>query len=37
MQVTQDQPDAAIVYPVSDGESVAETYDHLYAILVTLA
>lgn len=36
MQVTQNQPDAAIVYPVSDGEPVAETYDHLYAILVTL-
>lgn len=36
MQVTQNQPDSAIVYPVSDGEPVAETYDHLYAILVTL-
>lgn len=36
MQVTQNEPDAAIVYPVSDGEPVAETYDHLYAILVTL-
>lgn len=36
MQVTQNQPDAAIVYPVSDGEPIAETYDHLYAILVTL-
>ena len=28
--------DATVVYPVSDGEPVAETYDHLYAILVTL-
>lgn len=36
MQVTRNQPDAAIIYPVSDGEPVAETYDHLYAILVTL-
>ncbi len=25
-----------IVYPTSDGEPVAETYDHLYAILMTL-
>jgi len=36
MLVTQNQPDAAIVAPVSDGEPVAETHDHLYAILVTL-
>ncbi len=28
------QPD--ILYPSSDGEPVAETYDHLYALLVTL-
>lgn len=25
-----------VIYPVADGEPVAETYDHLYAILVTL-
>ena len=25
-----------IVYPGADGEPVAETYDHLYAILTTL-
>lgn len=25
-----------IIYPTSDGEPVAETYDHLYAILTTL-
>lgn len=25
-----------IVYPVRDGQPVAETYDHLYAILITL-
>lgn len=36
MQVTENQPDTAIVYPVSDGEPVAETYDYLYAILVAL-
>jgi Putative restriction endonuclease len=27
---------SGIVYPTSDGEPVAETYDHLYAILTTL-
>lgn len=27
---------SGIVYPSSDGEPVAETYDHLYAILTTL-
>ena len=27
---------AEIIYPSSDGEPVAETYDHLYAILTTL-
>lgn len=27
---------SGIVYPISDGEPVAETYDHLYAILTTL-
>lgn len=26
-----------IFYPSSDGEPVAETYDHLYALLTTLA
>ncbi|WP_404786640.1 Uma2 family endonuclease [Altericista sp. CCNU0014] len=41
MQVTEQQPTehprhSTLVYPVSDGEPVAETYDHLYAILVTL-
>lgn len=25
-----------VIYPSSDGEPVAETYDHLYAILITL-
>jgi Uma2 family endonuclease len=34
-QSTSAQPDA-IIYPSSDGEPVAETYDHLYAILTTL-
>ncbi|WP_236096089.1 Uma2 family endonuclease [Lyngbya confervoides] len=32
----ESQPKVDLVYPVSDGEPVAETYDHLYAILVTL-
>jgi Uma2 family endonuclease len=36
MPVTEHQTDSKIVYPVSDGEPLAETYDHLYAILVTL-
>ena len=35
MQVTECL-DATVVYPVSDGEPVAETYDHLYAMWVTL-
>lgn len=35
MQVAE-HLDASLVYPVSDGEPLAETYDHLYAILVTL-
>ncbi len=30
------QADIAIIYPSSDGEPLAETYVHLYAILVTL-
>jgi hypothetical protein len=29
-------PTTPIVYPSSDGEPVAETYDHLYALLTTL-
>jgi len=29
-------PTTPIIYPSSDGEPVAETYDHLYAILTTL-
>lgn len=29
-------PTIPIVYPSSDGEPVAETYDHLYALLTTL-
>ncbi|OUL37246.1 hypothetical protein BV372_03215 [Nostoc sp. T09] len=29
-------PKSEIIYPSSDGEPVAETYDHLYAILTTL-
>jgi hypothetical protein len=34
-QSTSNQP-TDIIYPTSDGEPVAETYDHLYAILTTL-
>lgn len=29
-------PPTEIIYPCSDGEPLAETYDHLYAILTTL-
>lgn len=29
-------PQSQIIYPSTDGEPVAETYDHLYAILTTL-
>jgi hypothetical protein len=29
-------PQAAITYPSSDGEPVAETYAHFYALLITL-
>jgi Putative restriction endonuclease len=29
-------PQPQIIYPSSDGEPVAETYDHLYALLTTL-
>ena len=29
-------PTTPIIYPSSDGEPVAETYDHLYALLTTL-
>lgn len=37
MQVTErTKLNEDIIYPVSDGEPVAETYDHFYALLVTL-
>ena len=36
MHPTALNPENEIIYPVSDGEPLAETYDHLYAILVTL-
>jgi Uma2 family endonuclease len=36
MQIAEQQTNATIVYPTSDGKPLAETYDHLYAILVTL-
>ncbi|MGC1310524.1 MAG: Uma2 family endonuclease [Phormidesmis sp.] len=32
--VKQSEPD--IIYPVSDGEPVAETFDHLYVLMTTL-
>jgi Uma2 family endonuclease len=32
----QSQTTSEIIYPSSDGKPVAETYDHLYAILTTL-
>ena len=32
----QNPPNSSIIYPSADGEPVAETYDHLYAILSTL-
>jgi Uma2 family endonuclease len=32
---TQNNP-SLVIYPVSDGEPLAETYDHLYAIIVIL-
>ena len=32
----KNQTDIEIIYPSSDGEPLAETYAHLYAILVTL-
>jgi hypothetical protein len=35
LQPTASQPNE-IVYPSSDGKPLAETYDHLYAILTTL-
>ena len=34
--ITTTQPKSEIFYPSSDGEPVAETYIHLYAILITL-
>jgi Uma2 family endonuclease len=36
MQIAEQQTNATIVYPTSDGKPLAETYDHLHAILVTL-
>lgn len=36
MQTTEYLTNTTLVYPASDGEPLAETYDHLYAILVTL-
>jgi Uma2 family endonuclease len=36
MQIAEYQTNATLVYPASDGKSLAETYDHLYAIWVTL-
>lgn len=29
-------PSTQTVYPSTDGEPVAETYDHLYVLLITL-
>jgi Uma2 family endonuclease len=36
MQIAEQQTNATIVYPTSDGKPLAETYDHLDAIWVTL-
>lgn len=36
MLITENQPESDIIYSISDGEPIAETYDHLYAILMTL-
>jgi Putative restriction endonuclease len=36
MQIAEYQTNETLVYPTSDGKPLAETYDHLYAILVTL-
>lgn len=36
MAVSQHHSFSTIVYPVADDEPLAETYDHLYAILVTV-
>lgn len=33
---TKTNPESTLLYPSSDGKPVAETYDHLYAILTTL-
>lgn len=30
------QQQTPVIYPSEDGEPLAESYDHLYAILVTL-
>jgi Uma2 family endonuclease len=32
----QTSPNSSIIYPSADGEPVAETYDHLYAMIATL-
>ena len=34
--LTSDPQSTTIIYPSSDGEPVAETYVHFYALLVTL-
>ncbi|MGB3758736.1 MAG: Uma2 family endonuclease [Rivularia sp. (in: cyanobacteria)] len=36
MTITTSNPKSQIFYPSSDGEPVAETYTHLYALLTTL-
>jgi Uma2 family endonuclease len=36
MVATKRIPDTNVLYPIRDGEPVAETFDHLYAIWVTL-
>ncbi len=36
MTTTKTHPESTTLYPSSDGKPVAETYDHLYAILTTL-
>lgn len=36
MVISPAQPAEAILYPSSDGKPVAESYAHLYALLVTL-
>jgi Uma2 family endonuclease len=38
LQIPESQlkPQSEIIYPTGDGEPVAETFDHLYALLITL-